>query len=230
MQKIAIKELVEFTRKSTDKGKKNFASKLKTRVPKEKKDDEESGGGNYWVTSTSCIYNVFKHNKNDYYESKLDDLAIKYEAAEDKRIKSMFQRNIDILTNFKDFNFNDIRPSEILKFETVQKVHKVINIDNFPLYLNPSLLFAHKRNGKKELGAVWLIPQLRGFKKNELGLFCEILHEFLIKNYSDNYQISDDLCIAIDTFNAQKVSYNELLSGVIPFLLQKTLNEIKGLN
>lgn len=60
-------------------------------------------------------------------------------------------------------------------------------------------------------------------------MFCEMLYRFLIKNYSDTYQISEDYCIAIDTYNAQKVSYTDLLKGDIPFLIDKTLDEIKEL-
>jgi hypothetical protein len=230
MHKIAIKELIEFNRKTTERGRKNYASKLKNRLPKIKAEDDDGSGGDYWVSSSSCIYNVFKYDKNDYYEDKIEDLTVKFKATHDKRIKSMYQRNMDILTSFKDFNFNDIRPAKISKFETVQKVHKVINLENFRLYLNPSILFVHERNGKTELGAIWLVAQLGGFKKQELGVFCEILHNFLTKNYSDNYQISDDLCIAIDTFNVQKVDYSELTNGNVPLLLRNILSEIKQLN
>lgn len=227
MQKITIKELVDFRRKSTDRSKKNFAYKLKNRTAKEKENDDSEGGGDYWVTSTSCIYNVFKHSNNEYYDSKIDELRVKFQNTDDKRIKSMYQRNLDILTNFKDFQIQDLRPPKILKFETVHKANKIITVDNFPLYLNPSLVFSHERNGKNELGALWLIPQLEGFKKTELGMFCEILYRFLVKNYSENYQISNDYCIAVDTFNAQKIIYPELSNGNIPFLIDKTLTEIR---
>ena len=231
MQKITIKELVDFRRKPTDITKQRFAHKLKNRVAKVKEDsDNGESGGDYWITSTSCIYNVFKHRKVDLYDSKIDELQSKLEAVKDKRIKSMYQRNMDILNSFKDFQLDDLRPPRISKFETVQKVHKIFPIDDFPLYINPSLLFAHSRNGKNELGAIWLIPKLSGFKKPELGMFCEILYRFLIKNYSENYQISLDYCVAIDTYNAQKVVYTELSKGDIPFLIEKTINEIKNFN
>lgn len=229
MQKIAIKELVEFSRTHTDSGRKNFAYKLKNRKAKEKKPDDDSSGGDYWVTSTSCINNVFKHNKIERYDDKINELAEKVSAAEFKTVKSMFQRNIDILTSFKDFHIEDIRPSKILKFETVQRPHTIVQIDDFPLYVNPSVLFCHERRGKKELGAIWLVAQIDGFKKSELGMFCEMLYEFLIKNYSDNYQISEDLCIAIDTFKAQKISYQELKNSDTTHLVKKTLKEIKNL-
>lgn len=61
-------------------------------------------------------------------------------------------------------------------------------------------------------------------------MFCEILHDFLIKKHSNDYKISDNLCVAIDTFNVQKVVYEEMLKGEIPILIQKILEEIKNLN
>ena len=231
MEKIRIQELVDFKRLSNEKNKKNFANKLKTRKAKERlPEDEDKSGGDYWKTSTSCIYNVVKHKQHERYEKKISELAGKIEAADDNRVKSMHQRNITILNNFKDFQIDDIRPSSIFKFERVQKAHKILTVDDYPLYIDPSLLFAYKKRGKKELGAIWLVAKLHGFKKNELGMFCEILHQFLTRNYSDNYQISDDLCIAIDTFNAQKVSYKELLEGDVPLLIQKTIKEIKNIH
>lgn len=229
MHKITVNELIEFNRKPTDKGKKNFAYKLKTRLPKEKKElDEEGGGGDYWITSTSCIYNVIKKDDTGFYDKKLEDLSVKYEGTEKKGPKEMHRRNIEILTSFRDFNHMEVRPAKILKFETVQTVHKVIFMDNFPLYVTPSILFAHERNGKIELGGVWLVAKLNGFSKKELGMFCELLYKFLTRNYSDRYQISEDLCIAVDTYGAQKITYDELAKGKIPFTVQKTIDEIKA--
>lgn len=225
MQKITIKELVNFRRR-TERTRKNFAFKLKTRELKDKA-MKDGGSGDYWITSTSTIYNVFKNDNHDFYDSKIEELFIKYNETDDLRIKNMYQRNSNILSSFKDFDFSDSRPGLALKFEKVPKFYKILTIDVFPLYINPSLLFSYERNGKNELGALWLIPQLNGFLKSELGMFCEVLYRFLIKNYSDKYQISEDFCIAIDTFNAQKVTYKELMNGDFPFLIDKTLSEIK---
>ena len=98
-----------------------------------------------------------------------------------------------------------------------------------PIYLNPNLIFSFDKNGKKELGALFLVPQKDGYKKSELGVFCDILYKFLIKNYAQDFQISPEYCIAIDTFDAQKVSYRELLNGEVPFLLESILLDIKNL-
>lgn len=228
MQKITIKELIEYNRKASDKAKANFAYKLKTRTAKEKKEeDNQEGGGDYWVTSTSCIYNVIKHNSDEFYENKIDELLTKIEASEIKKTKSMHRRNIEILTNFKEFNHQEIRPEEITRFESVQKVNKIYSIDNVPLYLNPNLVFSFEESGKKNVGAIWLIAKLGGFTKPELGMFCELLYRFLIKNYSEEYQVSEKFCTAVDTFGAQSINYAEMLLSKAPFLIQKTIDVLK---
>lgn len=228
MKKITIKELVAFRRKS-DRNRKNFAFKLRNREEKrfDENDLKNEGGGDYWITSTSCIYNVFKYESDVLYDSKIEELRLRFENVDDRRTQSMYLRNIEILTSFKDFDFKDSKPSCDLKYQKVPKSFKILTVDNFPLFVNPSLLFSFERNGKNLIGAIWLIPQLSGFTKPELGMFCEILHKFLIKNYGDTYQISEDYCIAIDTYNAQKVSFTELLNGDFPFLIDNTLDEIK---
>ncbi|QHL87940.1 hypothetical protein GU926_11055 [Nibribacter ruber] len=229
MQKIAIKELVGFIRRS-DRSRKNYAIKLKSREAKVKDETlSEEGGGDYWVTSTSCIYNVFKYDNDSLYDPKVDELRVKHENATDTRIKTMYQRNIDILSSFKEFEFAELKPSDDLKFEKVPKANKVLEVNGFPLFVNPSFLFSYERNGKQELGALWLIPMLNGFKKYELGMFCEVLYRLLIENYAHKYQISPDFCIAVDTYSAQKIVYSELLTGSVPLLIDKTLKEIREL-
>lgn len=231
MEKIKINELVDFRRKQSDKSKKNFAYKLKTRVPKIKTDaeKEEEDPRDYWVFSTSCIYNAYKNGSDEFYDPKIEELQLKMSKPELKSSPlSMYKRNRDILLSFKEFGLNDLRPEKLTR-QGVQKEHKIITLTDFPLYVKPTLVFSHERNGKNEIGALWLVPQVEGFKKPELGIFCEVLYRFLVKNYSDNFQISPEYCIAIDTFNAQSVTYLDLLNDNIPFLLDKTLNEMKEL-
>jgi len=226
MEKITVKELVNFRRK-TDVRKKSFALKLKNRKPVEKKIEDNNEGGNYWITSVSCIYNVFKHNNDDYYDLKIDELNSKLNNSNEQRTKDMYQRNQDVIISIKDFQLLELRPSGIEKFERVQKGQKIILIKDFPIYVNPSLLFAYDKKGKKELGALWIIPQLGGFKKFELGMFCEVLYKFLVKNYSDDYQISEENCIVLDACNPQKVTYKEIIEGEVFFLVDETLEDIK---
>ena len=229
MEKITIKELIEFRGRPSGKLKNNFAFKLKTRKPKEKLEDAKDSGGNYWAISTSSIYNTFKSGKDEYYDLKIDDVILRQATTSSDKDKVMYQRNLDILNNFKEFDLHHLRPLDIANFETVHKEQKIILINNLPIYINPSFVFCFERNGKKEIGAVALIPQLGGYQKSQLGMFCEMLYKFLHKHYSNEYQIAEDFCIAIDTYNAQKVIYVELLTGKIPRLVDITIDEIKSL-
>ncbi|CAA9203745.1 hypothetical protein FLA105534_04927 [Flavobacterium bizetiae] len=229
MQRIKINELVEFRRKQSEKYKKNFAYKLKNRIPKEKTIEEQEAEEprDYWVFSTSCIYNVFKNGNEGFYDPKIDELYLKMSNPNLKNSTySMYKRNRDILMSFKEFEVNSHRPNKFTR-QGVQKEHKTLTLEGFPLYVKPNLVFIFEHDGKNKVGALWLVPQVDGFKKSELGIFCEVLHRFLLKNYSDNYQISEDYCIAIDTFNAQSVTYSELKNQSVPFLLDSTLQEMK---
>lgn len=228
MEKITIKELIEFRGRPSGKLKNNFAFKLKTRKPKEKLEDAKDSGGNYWAISTSSIYNTFKSGKDEYYDLKIDDVISRQANTDIEKDKVMYQRNLDILSNFKEFDLHHLRPLDITNFETVHKEQKIILINNLPIYINPSLVFCFERNGKKEIGAIALIPQLGGYQKSQLGMFCEMLYKFLLKHYSSEFQIAEDFCIAIDTYNAQKITYLELLTGKIPRFVDITVDEIKS--
>lgn len=228
MERIRVKELIEF-RNRTDKSKKSYAYRLKNRKPKEKSKSESEKGGDYWVTSTSCISNVAKNGSKDLYYDKINELGFKYENTVDKRIKTMYQRNIEILHSFIDIDLEDLKPKDEFKLKSVPKQLKVINVDDFPIFIDPNLLFSFENEGKNYIGAIWLVPQLNGFRKNELGMFCELLYKFLLKNFGNEYQVSENYCIVIDTFNAQIINYLDLLSGNIPFLVKKTLKELEEL-
>ncbi|MFP9117709.1 hypothetical protein ACLI08_07970 [Flavobacterium sp. RNTU_13] len=231
MEKIKINELVDFRRKTSERYKRNFVTKLKTRLPKDKSEieGEEDEPRDYWVFSTSCIYNVFKNRSDEFYDPKIAELEAKMlNPALKSTTFSMYKRNRDILVNFKDFELYNLRPEKIAR-QGVQTEHKILVVDGIPLYIKPTIVFSFERNGKKEIGALWLVPQVDGFKKIELGIFCEALYRFLLKNYSENFQISEDYCITIDTFNAQSITYKDLSNGDIKFLLDLTISEIKSL-
>ena len=229
MEKISVKELIEFREKSSGKAKNNFGFKLKNRKAKEKNDDSKDSGGDYWVISTSSIYNTFKYGKDEYYDEKINDVVSRQNKTESDNQKVMYQRNLDVLYNFKEFDLHHLRPLDIENFHSVHKEQKIISVSSLPIYINPSLVFSFERNGMKEIGAVALIPKLNGYKKSELGMFCEMLYKFLHKHYANDYKIAEDFCIAIDTFNAQKIIYIELTTGQVPRLIDSTIDEIKSI-
>ena len=176
MEKITIKNLIDFRRKS-ERSKKTFAYNLKL----EKKSDDSLGGGDYWISCLSSISNVFKYGEIDYLRNKIDLLKEKIDVSNDKRIKIQFQRNIDILFGFEDFDFKTIRPKADLKFLKKPNDKALIDIKGYPVQAKPHHVFSFSKKGSDEIGAVWFIAKLDGYKKSELGMFADILYRYLEK-------------------------------------------------
>ena len=220
MEKISIKKLIDFRSKS-ERSKKAFASNLK-----QDKKSENSSGGDYWISCLSTIGNIFKSDNLDLLNDKIELLQDKIENTEFRRTKSMFQRNIDILYSFEDFDFNSIRPNKDLNFHKKPGPKSIININGLPIQARPHHVFSFSNNDNLEVGAVWFVAKLDGYKKGELGMFTDILFRYLNKNFSEDYTANPYYCIAIDVFSGQKVDYVDIQKEKIPILLDVTIDEI----
>lgn len=225
MEKVTITELVDFRRKS-ERSKKTFANNLRLR---QKSDNDDSEGGNYWISCLSAISNVFRYNNIDLLDEKIELLSEKIEVTEIKRIKSQFQRNIDILNNFEDFDFQDIKPNSDLTFLKKPTSKSIIDIKGFPVLVSPNHVFSFSINNSEEIGAVWFVAKLDGYNKSELGMFADILYRYLDKHFSNDFFVNTSFCIAVDVFNGQKVIYEDIEKGEIPILIEKTIDEINRL-
>lgn len=226
MKMIKIKDLVDFGR-ATDKRRKNLARKFRDNTS-QKEQKHSKSGGDYWISSTSCIVNVIKTGERNLYEEKIEYLYSKLQKTEYQRTKTMYQRNIDIVTQFLDFE-QDLMPKVKYEFIAIPRQSKMIEMEGFPLQVNPQLIYSFEEDGQPTIGSVWVVTKLSGYNKFELGLFCEILYKFLIRNYQKDYQISEQRCTVIETFNALKIDYSELSSGKIPNKLDETLREIRNI-
>lgn len=105
--KFNNKNLIEFRRKSA-RSKKNFVTSLK--VDKVKLASE--GGGDYWISCLSAISNSYKLNDLEAIKDKIDELKAKMNKTDSSRIKTMYSRNIEILSAYQDF---DLKNGEQLK-------------------------------------------------------------------------------------------------------------------
>lgn len=224
MQNITIKKLIEFTRKS-DKSKKTIAASLK--LDKIKTDSES--GGDYWISCLSAISNSFKSNDLKPIIIKIRELEEKYEETDYKQTKTMYQRNVEILYKYEDFDLNTWRPNAKLNFIKKNKDNSVLLIKDIPVIASPNHVFTFKKDGIEKIGAIWFIAQLNGFSKHELAMFTEILYNYLKVNFSKNYNINTESCIAVDIFNNTLVNFSQIEKGEVRAILKPTIDQLKNL-
>jgi hypothetical protein len=222
MKKVTVKNLIEFRGKN-DRTKITFVNNLK----KEKEKTGDDSGGDYWISCLSAIRNTFKYDNPDLLDEKIKLLQDKIKVAEIKRIKDQHQRNIDIINNFKDYDFENLKPKVDLKFLTQPKYQSIIDIKGVPLEAKPCHIYSFSENNSEEIGGVWFIAQIKGFKKSELGMFTDLLYRYLNKHYSKEYYVNPRYCIAVDLFNGQEVNYTEIQNGKIPILIDSTIDDLK---
>jgi hypothetical protein len=224
MKKIPIKRIIEFRRKS-DKAKKNFA----TNLSKDREKSNGDGGGDYWISCLSAISNSFKFNDLKLVSNKKDELEGKYEKTENKRTKTMYGRNIDILYNYEDFDLKKWKPIKDVSNVKKNKEDLILNIKGLQIQADPHHVFTFKKKDKEEIGAIWFIAKLGGYRKEELGMFTDILYRYLNTHFSREYGLNPKYCIAVDVFNNFDLSYSQLENGEAPLVLNSTLDEIKKL-
>lgn len=221
MKKVTVKNLIEFRGKS-ERTRITHINNLK----KEKKKSEDGSGGDYWISCLSAIRNSFKYENEELLDVKISELIEKIKATEIKRIKDQFKRNIDILNNFKEYEIQHLRPDVNLNFLKQPKIKSLLDIKGFPIEAKPCHIYTFSENNGEEIGGIWFIAKLKGFKKSELGMFTDILYRYLAKHYSENFYVTPYYCVAVDLFNGLEVKYSEIQNGDVPILIDSTLDEM----
>jgi hypothetical protein len=226
MEKVTIKELIEFRNKSSNKSKQNLALKFKTRKPKEKKKDSKNEGGDYWISCTTALSKVFSNIDLNYIDIKIEQLKVMIEDALDHRTKIRFQKNIDLLYNFKEYDFEILKPKGEIEFIKKVKRFPILDIKNIPIQVDPQLIFTFNNNGFKEIGSIWFIAKKKGFKKNELSMFCDISNRYLNYYHSDEYKINPNYVTVVDVYNCFEINYTDIITENMPNLLDLTIDEV----
>ena len=221
MKKLSVKDIIEFRNKS-ERAKKSFVRNLKL----EGDDRKPEGGGNYWIISISAIRNSFKNNDSRFISQKIYELQEKLEATEYERTKVMYKRNLDILYNYEVFDFSIWKPNETLYYLKKHFSDFIVTIKDLQIKAAPNDVFSFQVNDKTEIGAVWFIAKLGGYRRIELGMFTEMLFRYLENNYSKDYNINPRYCTAVDVVNKNYLNYSQLIEGEVSPLLDKTLDEI----
>lgn len=219
MKKMSINNIIKF-RHRNEKNQKAFLNSLQ-----KKAEIKNDGGGNYWIRSLSALSNAVKLNEHEPIKEKIGEILEAFSSDLTGQTKDMYQRNLNILHDYEDFNFSIWVPNG---FKILSKTNKktIIYIKNVPVQITPSQIFKFEKNGNKYVGAIWFVAKLEGYKIEELGMFAEALFIFLTNNFNKDYKISKKHCIVVDVLAKKNLSFKEVIKNKIPAILKSTLDSI----
>lgn len=225
MRKISVKNLLLFRSKSP-KGKRNFANNLKLPL---KPKPSGTNGGNYWVRSLSAICNSFKENDPDFIKNKITEIQREIVPGIAFRTKTMYERNLVILNSFLGFDLSKIRPGKEIEILKKNPSNAVLTIKGLEIEADSRQVYVFQDKKAGKVGAVWFIAKLGGLKRDELGIYVDVLFRYLKKNFSKGKELDLKYCLAVDVFTPQYINYSAIKTGKLPSLLDETLDEIKKL-
>ncbi|MCL1669963.1 hypothetical protein M2T82_18025 [Elizabethkingia ursingii] len=222
MKKISINNIIKFRLKS-DKSQKGFLNSISKDI-----EIKAEGGGNYWVRSISAMNNAIRTNSNEPIKDKIMELLDLFVPSLTKQTKDMYQRNLNILHNYEDFDFSKWLPKN---YTIISKTNKksIIYIETIPVQITPSQIYSFEKDGKEYVGAIWFVAKLDGYNITELGIFAEALFIYLSNNFDQNFTIHPENCLVVDVIGEQEVNYQELIDNKITAILKPTLELIKKL-
>lgn len=225
MKKISVNNIIIFNQKS-EKSQQTFLNFLKRKGLIQ--ESTESSGGNYWVRSLSAMSNAFREISNEPIKHKISEIVDLFTPKLTKQTKDMYQRNLNILHNYEDFDFSKWLPEKI---NVVSKTSKksIIYLNTVPVQINPSQIYTFDKDDKKCVGAIWFVARLEGYKQEELGMFAEALFIYLSNNFGDEYFISQENCLVVHVLDKKEVNYKMIVDEEIPSVFDSVLQQIKKL-
>lgn len=227
MEKIGISKIVEFIRLK-DGPRQTFINNLKKpKPPKKIKTEESSDGGDYWSTSIWAISNAYKNNKPILIKDKIADLFERHGKATAKTSKDMYLQNIQILHNVEDYDLKVFKSQFDLQYLSKPKEKSIFKIKDIPVQVLPQYVFTFKENDISKIGAIWFIAKIKGYSIEEIGLFADALYRYLNLNYSKDFEINSNYCVAFDVSSLQEVRYSTVENNSIVTLLDSVMDILK---
>lgn len=227
MKDIRVKDLVTFKR-LTERRKNTFLINLQ----KEKtvKENDESSGGDYWVRSISALNNAFRENDNRFISDKITDIINDYSPKLNKGTRDKYDRNLQILYNYEDFEFRSITPTEEIKILSKARKSGIIEIAALSLKVEIHHLYTFTVDDKEYLGALLFAAQKDGYQQSELGVFAEAIFNFLTANYSSKYIIHPSFIKVVGVMTRVIVDCQMVLDDLVPSIILPIIENIKTFN
>ena len=221
MQKLTAKKIIEFRRLPQTR-KKTFANNLNKPIEK------SESGGDYWISCVSALTSACKTNNNKLINDKIDFLLNQLRETSYKQTKDMYQKNINILTSYKEYDFTKLKPKKTSEFLTMPNTKSILTVKGLSIQVSPNHVFTFKNDQKDEVGAIWFIAQLNGFKYDELQIFSELLYKYLAANYAKKHNINSNFCIAVDVVTQKEFKHSKIAKSDAESLLELTISDLKS--
>jgi hypothetical protein len=221
MNEFSIKNIIDYYGKS-ERSRLTFLNNLQT-VRLIDKDAR-----NYWHRSLTAISQAFKRDDNSIIIERIEAISIDNESSTYNRTKLMYGQNIKILNNFIDFDFSVWKPRGKLNFLPQSEAVSAININGIQIKIHGDNLFSYKIDSVKYVGAIWFVATKNGFKNEELVLFTDALYRLLKYNFSEEYEIDINHCVAVDVFNVNSINYSQIQNEEKSSKLDTLIDGIKA--
>jgi hypothetical protein len=219
---LTIKKLVDF-RKLSERSQLTFANNLK--IPIKPKVNEDESGGNYWIRSTSGVSTAFKENDTDVIRERIEALQTDYESNDNRLTRIMYERNLDILYKYEDFDFSIWYPTPSLNF--ISKTRESLTIKDIPLKIFPHHVFSYGDKESPKVGAILFVTSIDGYELEDLGIFSEAVFKYLTEQHSKKYEVDPKFCLTVNTATLQAATYQQILDGKIKSQFVNTINTLK---
>lgn len=222
MKELSINKLIEYNSYS-DRRKATMLGKL-TQV--ESVFNNVKGSRHYWHRSLTAIRKSFKHNDYQFLIDRIRLISDDLSKTTVRTTKIMYERNIQILRNFLEFDYTKLLPPHQVRFIPQTTEVSIISINGIQLKIYGDDLFSYESDSIKHVGAVWFVASKDGYKNDELAIFVDALYRMLENNLSDNFKINPDFCLVVDTMKKNILSYSQIMTKPIKSKLDLIANKI----
>ena len=132
MKKINVKDLIDFRRRS-DRRKKTFVNDLSFIDDEQKSIEASMDARDYWVRSLTALSRAFKDGHNSIIGERIQSIVEAYKPDMIRKTKIMYDRNLQILYNYEDFNFSNLKPTTEIQILEKTRKKGLLTIKDFPI-------------------------------------------------------------------------------------------------
>lgn len=221
MKELPIKKLIEYNSYS-DRRKATMLGHLQV----ESVFSNNTDARDYWHRSLTAIRKSFKLNDYQFLIDRIKSISDDLSETSVRTTKIMYERNIQILNNFLEFDYTRLVPPHKVSFIPQKAEVSIISVNGIQLKIHGDDLFSYQIDGVKHVGAVWFIASKNGYKDDELSIFVDALCRMLENNLSDDYRVNTDYCLVVDAMRKNVLSYSQIMNRSTKSKLDLIVSEI----